>query len=112
MTCREAHFTLTAKRPVFGDERCIQARDVLTLAAEVRSAACGYRTPLLALRPAGVAAWRPPGRLRAARKIAYRGSRAALRFADQAPWRARRLPRMRRGDLLGNRAQEREADSG
>lgn len=38
MTCRLAHFTLAAKRPVFGDERCIQARDVLTLAAEVRSA--------------------------------------------------------------------------
>jgi hypothetical protein len=45
MTCREAHFTLAAKRPVFGDERCIQARDVRALAAEVRSARYSWESP-------------------------------------------------------------------
>jgi hypothetical protein len=45
MTCREAYFTLAAKRPVFGDERCIQARDVLTLAAEVRTARYSFDSP-------------------------------------------------------------------
>jgi hypothetical protein len=45
MTCREAHFTLAAKRPVFGDERCIQARDILTLAAEVRSVRYIWESP-------------------------------------------------------------------
>ncbi|MGA8594469.1 MAG: hypothetical protein WB676_06965 [Bryobacteraceae bacterium] len=45
MTCREAHFTLAAKRPVFGDERCIQARDVLVLAAEMRSARYSWESP-------------------------------------------------------------------
>lgn len=45
MTCREAYFELTAKRPVFGDERCIEARYVLTLAAEVRSARYSWQSP-------------------------------------------------------------------
>ena len=45
MTCREAHFTLAAKRPLFGDERCIQARDVLVLAAQVRSARYNWESP-------------------------------------------------------------------
>ena len=45
MTCREAHFTLTVKLPVFGDERCIQARDLLTLAAEVWTARYSFDSP-------------------------------------------------------------------